>query len=53
MGGPIAINQIAIHAAMDLYQVEHREDCFDKVVNAARVLMQEDAEKQKQKAGKS
>jgi hypothetical protein len=50
MGGPVAINQMAIHAAMDLYGVEFREDCFDKVVSAARALMQEDAEKQKQKA---
>ena len=32
MGGPVAINQMAIHGAMDIYGVEYRQDCFDKVV---------------------
>jgi hypothetical protein len=30
-GGPVAINQMAIHAAMALYRVDHPRDCFAKV----------------------
>lgn len=32
MSGPIALNQMAIHAAMELYDVFDRRDCFQKVV---------------------
>ena len=39
MGGPVAVNQMAIHAAMDTYGVEFREDCFDKVVKLYRYFI--------------
>ncbi len=31
-GGPIDINQTAIHEAMKLYQVQNRRECFEKVL---------------------
>ena len=31
MGGPIAINHLAIDAAMDREDIEDRKDCFNKV----------------------
>jgi hypothetical protein len=49
MGGPVAINQMAIHRAMDLYDIEFRQDCFEKVVNVGRKFLQEYNEKQKDK----
>ena len=36
MGGPVALNQIAIHDAMRLYRVEHKTDTFEKVVHLGR-----------------
>ena len=30
--GPIEINHMAIHAAMELYQIQKRQECFEKVV---------------------
>lgn len=41
-GGPIAINQMAIHAAMDLFQIDNREECFDKVLNVYRTIIKEE-----------
>jgi hypothetical protein len=34
--GAVGINQMAIHAAMDLYEVEDRLKCFEGVVSASR-----------------
>lgn len=36
MGGAIALNQIAIHKAMDLFEIEYKRDCFEKVVMLSR-----------------
>ena len=44
MSGPITVNQIAIHEAMDLFDVADRRGCFDKVVNVSRMMIQEDNE---------
>ena len=37
--GPVGISQEAIHKAMDLYGIEFRVDCFEKVVNLTRHLI--------------
>jgi hypothetical protein len=34
--GPIAINQMAIHAAMELYNIQNRQKCFQKVSQLSR-----------------
>ena len=39
MGGPVAINQIAIHEAMRLYDVGDPADCFEKVVAVSRQVI--------------
>ena len=49
MGGPVSINQMAIHAAMELYNVEFRQDCFDKVLMLYREMCKMDNEKAQQK----
>lgn len=36
MGGPVAISQEAIHKAMELYEVEHSRDTFEKVLAVSR-----------------
>jgi hypothetical protein len=36
MSGPVDINHMAIHAAMDIYGVRDRRDCFEKVRRLAR-----------------
>jgi len=36
MNGPVSLNQMAIHSAMELVGVEFPEDCFRKVVNLGR-----------------
>ena len=48
MGGKIAINQLAIHKAMDLYDVADRIGCFDKVVLVSRKLIAEEAEEEEE-----
>ena len=35
-GGPIDINQIAIHSAMELYGIKNRQKCFIKVLQLAQ-----------------
>jgi len=42
--GPIEINQMAIHEAMDLYNVADRIGCFEKVLNVSRTMLSEDKE---------
>ena len=44
MGGPISINQMAIHAAMDLFDVADKRGCFDKVVYVSREIIAEESE---------
>lgn len=34
--GPIAINHLAIHSAMELYGIQNRRDCFEKVLRLSR-----------------
>ncbi len=36
MNGPVSLNQMAVHAAMDLSDVEFKKDCLLKVVNLGR-----------------
>ncbi len=36
MGGPVAINQVAIHDAIRLYDVADPVDCFERVVATCR-----------------
>lgn len=35
-GGPVDINQVAVHECMRLYEVRDKVDCFEKVVAVAR-----------------
>jgi hypothetical protein len=44
MGNTIAINQLAIHAAMDLYEVFDRRDCFEKVLKLSQHFIAKEAE---------
>lgn len=39
MGGAVALNQLAIHPVMDLYQVEDKASCFEKVVLVGREVI--------------
>ena len=45
MSGAVAVNQMAIHAAMELYQIDDRIDCFEKVVAASREVIRRDHER--------
>lgn len=51
MGGPVAINQLAIHSAMSLYDVESPQDCFEKVVMVSRHMIDRHNQKQKENKG--
>lgn len=52
MGGAIAINQMAIHAAMELFEVQDRRSCFEKVVMVSRaILKQSHEEREAEKKG--
>jgi len=35
----VGLNQMAVHAAMELYEIEDKQDCFDKVVSAGRHMI--------------
>jgi len=50
MGGAVAINQMAVHAAMDLYQIEDRKTCFEKVVMVSRAILSDDRDRAKAEA---
>jgi len=52
MGGPVAINQVAIHEAMELYNIEFKQDTFEKVVMVGRQFLQYYNEKKKEEADK-
>ena len=43
--GPTAINQMAIHAAMELYEIENRRECFQRVLKLAHWYMDRMREK--------
>lgn len=49
MGGAVAVNQMAIHAAMELYDVTYRRDCFEKVLKLSRHFINKQAEARKEK----
>lgn len=44
MNGAVALNQLAIHPVMELYEVEFKADCFDKVVEVGRHFIKKDRE---------
>ena len=35
-GGPVDLDHVAIHKAMELYNVEYQQECFDKVTELGR-----------------
>lgn len=39
--GPVDINQEAIHSAMDLYGIQDKKACFEKVVKLGRYYIEE------------
>ena len=49
MGGPVAINQLAIHEAMRLFDVCDPVDTFDKVVMLSRHFIDKHNEASKEK----
>lgn len=51
-GGPVALNQPAIHEAMKLYDIVDRRDVFEKVVAVGRDMVAEQREKQAKVKGK-
>lgn len=52
MGGAVAINHMAIHAAMELYDIEFRKDVFEKVLAVSRYFIHKMNDESKQKRGK-
>ena len=52
MGGAVAVNQMAIHAAMDLYEIENRVACFEKVLMLCRKILSDDKGRMLDKKGK-
>lgn len=45
-GVPVAINQLAIHAVIDLYHIKNRIECFHKVLSLAQWHLKETRKKQ-------
>lgn len=45
MSGAVALNQEAIHRAMQLYQIPDRQTCFEKVVMLGREILRHEHEK--------
>lgn len=45
MGGQVAINHMAIHAAIDLYGVADKQSCFEKVVMVYRAVLKDERER--------
>lgn len=31
--GPVGLNHVAVHQAMELYNIKNRKDCFERVLN--------------------
>jgi hypothetical protein len=48
--GPIGLDQNAIHKAMELYGIENRPNCFEKVVSLGRQIINEQQKKLRSKA---
>jgi len=51
MGGAVALNQMAIHEAMRLYDIANPQDTFEKVVAVGRHVIAKQNELAKAKAG--
>jgi len=51
MGGPIALNQIAIHEAMSLYGIMDKQDTFEKVLTLSRYFIAKMNEEARNKRG--
>lgn len=49
MAGAVALNQMAIHRAMELYEIEDRRGCFEKVIALGRHFVRKQAEEAKAK----
>ena len=51
MGGPVAINQVAVHSAMKLYEIEqeYQVDTFEKVIRLGRHFINKMNEAAKEK----
>ena len=47
--GPMDINQNALHKAMELYEVENKRDCFERVCTLARHMLKLHWDKRKDK----
>lgn len=43
-GGVVALNQMAIHAAMELYEIDERTSCFEKVLKLYNYFIKKDRE---------
>lgn len=52
MGGVVDINHLAIHAAMDLYQIQNKQKCFEKVLKICRWWVSKMNEKKDDEGGK-
>jgi hypothetical protein len=50
--GPVAINQMAIHEAIRLYEVPFPQDTFEKVVRLGRHFIELQNEEMRLKAGR-
>jgi hypothetical protein len=51
MGGAVALNQMAVHEVMRLYEIENPQDTFEKVVAVGRHMIAKQNEQAKNKAG--
>ena len=51
MGGAVALNQMAIHEAMRLYDIANPQDTFEKVVAVGRHMIARQNEQIRYKAG--
>jgi len=51
MGGAVALNQMAIHEAMRLYDIANPQDTFEKVVAVGRHMIARQNEQIRNKAG--
>ena len=49
--GPVGINHEAIHRAMELYNIENKQRCFEQVLAVSTHTLQKELEKWKAKSG--
>jgi hypothetical protein len=47
--GPLGINHNAIHKAMELYEIENKRDCFERVCAISEHMLKLNWEKRKSK----